>query len=355
MLQVAEATREPSANFLLISLPSPLLREAGAGKAPSPCFFWCKPLPEMTRVVRLQEGMAGMGTESIIACRDAHLSEVSERDAWQAARAIGVSAVEVTVDLDRTCPFLFGSEEPYGIGSASALDRLKGDCGLERVAISAFCLHNRLDVRLEDELQLVADTVAAAEAMGVEAIRVDFMPSEMKDDLEGFLPIALEAAKRMVELVDGRTVRLGVENHGAINRVEFLYRLFDGVDSKQFGLTLDTANFYWYGYPLSKLYDLYAEFAPRVCHTHCKNIGYPPDRREQQRPIGWEYAACACPIDEGDIDFKKVWEILRQAGYSGDLCIENESLSRFPSRERGGILGREVEYLKAVTAESSKS
>jgi sugar phosphate isomerase/epimerase len=291
-----------------------------------------------------------METESRIACRDAHLTEVGEPDAWQAARAIGVSAMEVTVDLDRTCPFLFGSDEPYGIGSTSAFDRLKGDCGLERVAISAFCLHNRLDVRLEDELKLVADTAAAAEAMGVEAIRVDFMPREMKDDLEGFLPIALEAGKRMVELVDGKNVRLGVENHGAINRAEFLHRLFDGVDSAQFGLTLDTANFYWYGYPLSKVYELYAEFAPRVCHTHCKSIRYPSAQQEQHRSIGWEYGEHACPIDEGDIDFRRVCNILNEAGYTGDWCIENEALPRFAMDERGDVLRREVDHLTSIVS-----
>jgi hypothetical protein len=33
----------------------------------------------------------------------------------------------------------------------------------------------------------------------------------------------------------------------------FLQRLFDGVDSKQIGLTLDANNFYWYGWPLQRV------------------------------------------------------------------------------------------------------
>ena len=43
-------------------------------------------------------------------------------------------------------------------------------------------------------------------------------------------------------------------------------------------------------------------------------------------------------------------KILRQAGYTGDLCIENESLSRFPASQRGEILKKEIEYLRDAAA-----
>ena len=102
-------------------------------------------------------------------------------------------------------------------------------------------------------------------------------------------------------------VRFGIENHGnTTNDPEFLAALFDGVGSKRLGLTLDTGNFYWFGHPLSKLYGLYEQFAPRAFHTHCKSIRYPEDDRERQRPMGWKYGEYNGPIYDGDIDFGRV-------------------------------------------------
>ena len=80
--------------------------------------------------------------------------------------------------------------------------------------------------------------------------------------------------------------------------------LFAGVGSKRLGLTLDTGNFYWYGHPLSKVYELYEMFASRVFHTHCKSIGYPAEEREKQRPMGWQYVKYHGPIYSGRHRFR---------------------------------------------------
>ena len=123
-------------------------------------------------------------------------------------------------------------------------------------------------------------------------------------------------------------------------------RCSSGVGSKRLGLTLDTGNFYWFGHPLSKVYELYETFAPRVFHTHCKSIRYPEAEREKQRPIGWEYGKYDCPIYEGDIDFRRVVKILSAAGYANDLCVEDESLGKSPAAERRAILAKEIRHLK---------
>lgn len=62
--------------------------------------------------------------------------------------------------------------------------------------------------------------------------------------------------------------------------------------------------------------------------------------------MGWKYGEFACPIDQGDIDFHRVVRILRDAGYTNDLNIENESLGRLAEGERAAALAREVQYLK---------
>jgi sugar phosphate isomerase/epimerase len=147
----------------------------------------------------------------------------------------------------------------------------------------------------------------------------------------------------------GTPIRFGVENHGNIaNNPQFLEKLFDGVGSAKLGLTLDCANFYWWGLPLNDLYPIYEKFAPRVVHTHCKSIRYPDDKKNVRREIGWEYAKYDCPIYEGDIDFKRIAKILRNAGYRGDLCVEDESLGKYPASERADVIRKEIAMLKGL-------
>ena len=98
--------------------------------------------------------------------------------------------------------------------------------------------------------------------------------------------------------------------------------------------------------PLDKLYGIFERFAPKAFHTHCKSIRYPEDRKNVQRPMGWEYGKYCCPIYEGDIDFQRVTAILRRADYRGDLCIEDESLGKFPESERADVVKKEVDLLR---------
>jgi sugar phosphate isomerase/epimerase len=175
------------------------------------------------------------------------------------------------------------------------------------------------------------------------------VPRKLKGD--EFEKFAIEICKRIIDATADSGVRLGIENHGRTsNNTEFLERLFAGVGSDRLGLTLDTANFYWYGYRLSDLYGIYKKFARRAFHTHCKNIAYPGDFRDARRPMGWKYGEYNCPIDKGDIDFTRVVAILREANYRGDLCIENESLGKFPKEKRGAILAREAAFLRKIAA-----
>jgi sugar phosphate isomerase/epimerase len=85
-----------------------------------------------------------------------------------------------------------------------------------------------------------------------------------------------------------------------------------------------------------------------VVHTHCKSIRYPADKKNIRRDIGWEYGKYNCPIYEGDIDFKRIVKILRNAGYQGDLCVEDESLGKYPANEQADVLRKEIVMLKGL-------
>ena len=101
-------------------------------------------------------------------------------------------------------------------------------------------------------------------------------------------------------------------------------------------MTLDVGNFYWSGKPINEVYNILEHFAPLTKHTHIKNIGYPADMRDSQRPLGYEYGKYVCPIPEGDLDIVKIVGFLKKVRYQNDLCIEDESLGKYdvPTRQR---------------------
>jgi len=286
----------------------------------------------------------------LVTCRDTHLRETGKPDCWTAMDAINADGAEVGVDEDLSCSALFDPKAKYSLNGSNNVKALASRFKDSGRRISAFCLHSQFDTRGEKEIEFTLKVAAVAAELGVPAIRLDVVPRQIKDQAE-FLKFAVGVGKKLVAETAKSKVRFGVENHGGTtNKVEFMKELLDGVGSDRFGVTLDTANLYWFGYPLSKLYRIYADYGAKVCHTHCKSIKYPEADREKQRKMGFEYDKRCCPVYEGDIDFAKLAAILKKTGYQGDLCIENESLGRFPVEERLNVLKKEVAYLRGIAA-----
>ncbi len=294
---------------------------------------------------------AGSRPERTLACGDATLRHVPAADCWAALKAIGAQGVEASISPDLSFPRLFHPTRKYSAATPGDLAALKADLQASGCQITALMMANQFDVRPEQEVEWVIQAAKVAQTLGVPAIRIDVV--NRKTDADKFLPAMVETLKKVMAGSESTGVVFGVENHGrTTNDPEFLDALFAGVGSNRLGLTLDTGNFYWFGHPLSKLYDLYAKYAPRTFHTHCKSIKYPADQRETQRPMGWKYGEFNCPIDQGDIDFRRVVKILRSAGYRNDLCIENESLGKLPEGERTAALAKEIQYLKDCLADA---
>ncbi|MCL5096069.1 MAG: sugar phosphate isomerase/epimerase [Candidatus Omnitrophica bacterium] len=282
-----------------------------------------------------------------IACRDPHLRVTGQPDCWAAMKQLGLSGVEAEANMELACPGLYHPTKKYSLDSPAHIQALKDDLAQNKLKITAFLMYNQLDQRLEQEIEWAKRLVQAAQELEVRAIRIDVAPQRLRRD--EFLPFAILACKKLCEVAEGTAVRYGIENHSNMtNDPEFLGKLFDGVGSPHLGLTLDTGNFYWYGHPLDRVYEIFEQFAPRVVHTHCKSIHFPEDKRNVRRPMGWEYGKYNCPIYDGDIDFHKVAAILRKANYAGDLCIEDESLSKFPEVQRAAVLKKEADFLREL-------
>lgn len=280
-----------------------------------------------------------------VGCRDIHLKLAGKADSWSCMKALGAECTEVQVDSDLACRVLFHPDRHYTVATAEGIRALKEDLAASGCRISAFMMSNQFEERLEQELEAARKLVQAAHQLGAGAIRIDLAPRAMSK--EEFLPFAIGACKRLCQTAEGTQVRFGVENHGRVtNDPAFLEKLFEGVGSSRLGLTLDCANFYWWGHPLQQLYGIYERFARKVVHTHCKSIAFPADKKDVKREMGWGYEKYNCPVHIGDIDFQRLTDLLRKADYRGDLCVEDESLGKYPESGRAEIVKQEIAFLK---------
>jgi len=284
-------------------------------------------------------------------CRDSILKHLGQKDCWATLEAVGAEGIEAQVSDDLALPGLFHPTMGYSAATAAGIEAVARDAKSVGKRITALCMFNRFDSRPDVEVELCRKTADAAQALGIPAIRIDVVPE--KSSRDAFLKLAIDAIRKVMAATEATGVKFAIENHGTItNDPEFLTALFDGVGSNRLGLTLDTGNFYWFGHPLSKVYEAFEKFAPRVFHTHCKSIRYPADQREKQRPMGWKYAEYGTSIDQGDLDFAKIVALLRKAGYHGDLCIEDEFLGKQTPPEAVATLTKEIQLLKKVRAEN---
>jgi sugar phosphate isomerase/epimerase len=282
-----------------------------------------------------------------VTCRDAMLAHIGETNCWTAMTRVGVDGVEALIDDELALPGLFHPDKKYTVATAEGRRALKDDMQTAGKQITAFCMFTRYEERPDFEVEWGRKVAEAADAMAIPAARIDVVPRKL--ERPAFLQHATAVLRRLIAATEGSSLRFGIENHGnTTNDPQFLDALFDAVGSARLGLTLDTGNFYWFGHPLSKLYEIYEHFAPRVVHTHCKSIGYPADEREKQRTMGWRYGDFHGPITTGDIDFARVVAILKKAGYRHDLCLENESLRKLPPAEAAEVVAQEASLLKKL-------
>ena len=285
-------------------------------------------------------------------CVDGILRNLGQKDTWAALQAVGAEGVQVDVAGDLSLPSLMHPTTKYTLATPAGIEQLAADAKAANKRITAFCMHNRFEEQPEVEIKWCSALARAAQTLNVPVIRIDVVPAKLARP--EFLKLAVQTLGKIMETTESTGVKFAVENHGnTTNDPAFLNPLFDGVGSKRLGLTLDTGNFYWYGHPLSKIYELVEMFAPRVFHTHCKNIHYPADQREKQRPMGFEYEKYGCPIDRGDVDYVRVVAILHKGGYRHDMCVENEFLGKLSPAAATETLSKEIQLLKRARNEAS--
>jgi len=270
---------------------------------------------------------------------------------FDTVRAIGVSSIEIEVDAGLRTPRVVDHRgRPYSIGSTDDRLEFKRRLADEGVRPAALLVNNDFSSGDEAQVQWVFRTVFAAAEVGAPAVRIDPLHRDKSMAREAVRRRFVDAVRYVLRETAGSGVHLAMENHGPLaNDPLFIDTVFAGVDHPRLGLTLDTGNFYWFGFPLEEVYRLIEKYAPRTDHTHLKNINYPPEVAQRRREVGYEYKQYCCGVDEGNLDLLKIVGILKNGGYAGDLCVEDESLFKHPAEDRLSVLRREVEAVRKAT------
>jgi sugar phosphate isomerase/epimerase len=266
-------------------------------------------------------------------------------------RHLGLGAIEleVTPDLEVYAPEAFTRICLEEGAARTAYKKSLDAAGIRVASLLTMCDFSGKDP--ESNVAYMSRVAEFAADLGADNVRVDTaMTEEQNLPFGERVDVFVRDLGEVLNRTTGLDVALGMENHGFQgNNLAFLLNVIQGIGSERIGMTLDTGNFYWRGYPLSEVYGILRVLAPHAKHTHLKNINYPKDIREATRESGHEYMQYVSTLEEGDINHGVVVKILHEAGYDGDLCIENESLENHDAFEdKAAVLERDAVHVKGL-------
>ncbi|RJP27518.1 MAG: sugar phosphate isomerase/epimerase [Candidatus Omnitrophota bacterium] len=291
------------------------------------------------------------GEWEVILCNPL-MASLEMESTWAAAKAVGVNAIEIHVDSNLSCSrFYIGKETPYSFDSAENARKIKSDGEKNGVRTPVLCAPLRINPEDDVDLAWAKMLIEHAPLAGANLIYFP-MGAAKKMDAEPFVQRSIPALKELIAHGKQHGVAITIENlQHYTNRPDILRPLLSTLSPDEFGLCLDPINLYWYGFPRAQVYEFVKEYAPRTKHFHAKNVNHPADQREAQREPGWKYGEHSVAVADGDLDFKKILVMLKEAGFQGYVSIEDDSLGHHPKEERVDVLKRDVQYLRSIIAE----
>lgn len=287
-----------------------------------------------------------------LSIRDFTVKWVGYDTVFDGLKDLGIPSFELFVSrelkVESYLDMGYVTELGFDVSSKESRETLKRRLREAKLSVCAILVEN--DFSSEDlgrEVDYILSAVKVASELEVSVVRINAVMHPLPGyDLEKHVKRVADAVGMCMDSCRDLSVSLAVENHGVIaNKREFLRSLFQTIDDEHLGLTLDTGNFYWFGYPLSEVYNIVEEFSSKVKHTHVKNATVKPDKRETFRKPGDVEMA---PLYKGDIDLERIVKTLRKTGYDYDLTIEDESLGTFKDKERLTVLKKDVEFIRKL-------
>lgn len=293
-----------------------------------------------------------------VAIRDAMVAQLEGRGFFDVLRDVGVTSVEIEVDAEGATPHVRGEDgKAYSLADEGSAERLRQRLEGAGVRICALLVNNDFasaadHAQLARQVEWVVMAVRAAAVLGAPVVRIDPLARDRAVNAPTGRERFVRGAEQVLRRTEDAAIELGMENHGPhANDPRYVDAVLAALPDSRLGLTLDTGNFYWFGFRLEEVYELVEKYAPVAKHTHLKSINYPPDLAARNRPVGHEYGKYCCPLHEGNLDLERVVRALRGAGYQRDLCVEDESLGKHPKEQRPDVLRREVEALRKAMNE----
>lgn len=208
--------------------------------------------------------------------------------------------------------------------------RLARDAGLELVGLTTYLQVGDLDA--------AENAFHIARLAGAPQIRVG------SGSLEGGYHAAFERATAYLREVERLSKHYGVKalvetHHKTITpSASLAHRLVSPFSPEHIGVLYDPGNLVFEGF---EEYRLGLELlGPYLAHVHLKNARLARGDNSVWQPV-WS------PLEDGAVDFPKLFDALQEVGYSGWLVVEDFSAVR-PSRE---ALRHNFQFVRALLAE----
>ena len=196
-------------------------------------------------------------------------------------------------------------------------EEIKQMVGEAGVKISALSSHSDL-LNPEYGVLYARKGIRYAKALGVNVVQIteDMYPPKWMTEQDAY-DIMKVNLRAIAETCAENGVYLGVEQHGPYTaRIQRLIRILDLVDSPWIRVNYDSGNTFLAGEDPYKMLEAVIE---KVVHVHAKDISVKQAEAERGKVTG---TAVGCACGDGVIDWKRIVQRLRQAGFAGVLSVE---------------------------------
>jgi sugar phosphate isomerase/epimerase len=190
---------------------------------------------------------------------------------------------------------------------AKALGKIQRQ--LNQLGLVSVSLSGHSDLTTKEGVELGIKAVDLCERLGIDIMNTAIGGHYSENEDEAAF---MGNIHQLADYAAARDVMLGIEIHGDITSSgKKAIPILEKIGRKNVGINYDTANIEFYDGG-TKAEDDLNDALPRLVHCHLKDhIG---GARE------WNFPA----VGEGQIDFKKLLDILEKAGYTGPLSVEIE-------------------------------
>lgn len=247
----------------------------------------------------------------VIACRIASYGEYQER-AWSHLPELGIRNVELPVPA---------------VGELEAVRKRLADHGL-----SATSLQARFDVAGADAVDVMKPQLEACAALGAKICFSSVKAGDLDREM------VWQRLRQIGDVAGGLGVTLALETHpDLMTNGDVARESITAINHAHVKVNFDTANIYFYNQGCTAVGEL-EKIIDHVAALHLKDTagGYQD----------WNFPA----LGTGVVDFPKVFEMLRKAGFNGPCTMELEGTRGVELTEAQQLqyVADSVAYLKKI-------